>query len=227
MPDDFATTMRELSAAAVGRDQPRGSQELAALMREFHLLNATVQSLESVLTRRIENIATNVLPARAAETASQFQKIEEHLQAIRTSESVNQRLFDSLHDELLKYRDNFLHESLHKPFVRDLIILFDDLSALSDQLKSASSRGEKADRLAQWRGNLENAIHALLEILHRLEVTEIEPKEFVDLAIHRVVSFEPAEFSEDDGRIVMRVKRGFIWRGNVLRPEEVIAKRYQ
>jgi molecular chaperone GrpE (heat shock protein) len=227
MSDDFASTMRELSAAAVGRDQPRSNQELAALMREFHLLNATVQSLESVLTRRIENIATNVLPARAAETVSQFQKIEEHLQAIRTSESVNQRLFDSLHDELLKYRDNFLHESLHKPFVRDLIILFDDLSALSDQLKNAPTRDEKADRLAQLRGNLENAIHALLEILHRLEVTEIEPKEFVDLGTHRVVSFEPAEFSEDDGRIVMRVKRGFIWRGNVLRPEEVIAKRYQ
>src|SRR5438270_1115927 len=227
MPDDFATTMRELSAAAVGRDQSRSSQELAALMREFHLLNATVQSLESVLTRRIENTANHVLPAQVAETASQFQKIEEHLQAIRTSESVNQRLFDSLHDELLKYRDNLLHESLHKPFVRDLIILFDDFSALSGQLKSAPARGEKTDRLSQWRGNLEIAIHALLEILHRLEVTEIEPKEFVDLATLRVVSFEPAEFSEDDGRIVMRVKRGFIWRGNVLRPEEVIAKRYQ
>src|SRR5438309_7245168 len=172
MPDDFATTMRELSAAAVGRDQPRSSQELAALMREFHLLNATVQSLESVLTRRIENIANNVLPAQVAETASQFQKIEEHLQAIRTRESVNQRLFDSLHDELLKYRDNFLHESLHKPFVRDLIILFDDLIALSDQLISTSSRGDIPDQFAQWRGNLEPALHALSVILHRLAVTE-------------------------------------------------------
>lgn len=227
MPSDFASTMRELSAAAVERDNPRSSQELAALMREFHLLNASIQSLESVLTRRIENIAMNVLPARAAEATAQFQKIEEHLQAIRSSESVNQRLFDSLHDELLKYRDNFLHESLHKPFVRDLIILFDDLSSLSDQLKSATARGEKADRLAQWRSNLDNAIHALLEVLHRLEVTEIEAKEFVDLSLHRVVSFEPAEFAQDDGRIVMRVKRGFIWRGNVLRPEEVIAKRCQ
>ena len=91
MPDDFASTMRELSAAAVGREHSRSNQELAALMREFHLLNATVQSLESVLTRRIENIATNVLPARAAETVSQFQKIEEHLQAIRTSESATIR----------------------------------------------------------------------------------------------------------------------------------------
>src|SRR5205823_1544406 len=215
MPDDFATTMRELSAAAVGRDQSRSSQELAALMREFHLLNATVQSLESVLTSRIENIA-NILPARPAETASQFQKMEEQLAAIRTSESVNQRLFDSLHDELLKYRDNFLHESLHKPFVRDLIVLFDDLNALAEQLRNAATTEQKSERLTRWRDNLENAIHALLEVLHRLEVSEVESKQFVDVAIHRVVSFEPAEFAEDDGRIVMRVKRGFIWRGAVL-----------
>src|SRR5437868_4037510 len=226
MPDDFASTMRELSAAAVVREAPRGAiAELGPMLREFDAIDARLQGLEAMLQRQLENIGSNLMPARAQE--AQFQKIEEHLTAIRTSESVNQRLFDSLHEELLKYRDNFLHESLHKPFVRDLILLFDDLNALADQLKSTPSRGEKADRLAQWRGNLENAIHALLEILHRLEVTEIEPKEFVDLASHRVVSFEPAEFSEDDGRIVMRVKRGFIWRGNVLRPEEVIAKRYQ
>jgi len=30
---------------------------------------------------------------------------------MRNTESVNQQLFDSLHAELLKYRDNFLHES--------------------------------------------------------------------------------------------------------------------
>src|SRR5437764_4379711 len=165
MPDDFTATMRELRAAAAGRDQPCSSQELAALMREFHLLNATVQSLESVLTRRIENIANNTLPTRAAETAAQFQKIEEHLTAIRTSESVNQRLFDSLHEELLKYRDNFLHESLHKPFVRDLILLFDDLNALAEQLRVAAAEEKSPERLARWRDNLDNAIHALLEVL--------------------------------------------------------------
>lgn len=59
-----------------------------------------------------------------------------------------------------------------------------------------------------------------------MEVNEIEPKEMVDRAFHRVVSFEPADFTEDDGRIVMRVKRGFTWRDQVLRPEEVVAKRF-
>jgi molecular chaperone GrpE (heat shock protein) len=59
-----------------------------------------------------------------------------------------------------------------------------------------------------------------------MEVSEIEPKEMVDRALHRVVSYEPADFAEDEGRIVMRVKRGFLWRDQVLRPEEVVAKRF-
>lgn len=137
---------------------------------------------------------------------------------------MNQRLCDSLHEELLKYRDNFLHESLQKPFIHDLILLFDDLSGLSEQLRTAV-KGQR-DSVAQWRDNLENAIHSLVEIFHRLDVKEIEPQERVDRAIHRVVSYEPADFVEEDGRIVMRVKRGFCWRGKVIRAEEVIAKRF-
>lgn len=229
MAEDFASTMRELSAAAatVPREQPKlGNPELSAMMREFHILGANLQGLETVLTRRVESLAQTILSARSEEASTQFQKIEEHLLAIRTSETVNQKLFDSLHDELLKYRDNFLHESLHKPFVRDLVVLFDDLSTLADQLKTAEASDPSLSRLSRWRENLDNGIHALLEILHRLEVSEVETKEFVDISTHKVVSFEPADFAEDDGRIVMRIKRGFIWRGNILRPEEVIAKRF-
>lgn len=222
MPNDFASTMRELSAEAVVRERPRsGTVELAAMLREFDALDARLQGLETLVKGQLDNIANNLAPARL-----EHQKIEEHLCAIRTSESVNQRLFDSLHNELLKYRDNFLRDSLQKPFVRDLIVLFDDLSTLAQQLSTAAAE-KKRDRLTDWRDNLDNAIHALIEILHRLEVTEVETREFVDLSIHKVVSFEPADFAQDDGRIVMRVRRGFVWRGNVLRPEEVIAKRFQ
>ncbi|HYJ05358.1 MAG TPA: nucleotide exchange factor GrpE, partial [Chthoniobacterales bacterium] len=159
--------------------------------------------------------------------AEQLRKMDEHMVALRNTETVNQRLFDSLHEELIKYRDNFLHESLQKPFIRDLVILFDDLSALLSQLETAGdASGGKRGALGQWRDNLENAIHSLTEILHRMEVSEIEPKEKVDRALHRVVSFEPADYPEEDGQIVMRVKRGFQWRDQVLRPEEVVAKRF-
>ncbi len=226
MPDDFASTMQELSAAATLAQEQKSSSEVASLLREFRLVSESVQSLESALTRRVENIASIILPAHATETAHQFQKIEEGLESIRASESVNHRLFDSLHEELLKYRDNFLYESLQKPFVRDLIGVFDDLTTLATQLKTASEE-RKSERLNRWRENLANAIHGLVEVFHRLEVTEVEPKEFVDLAIHRVVTYEATKRKEDDGRIVNRIKRGFIWRGNVLRPEEVIALRCQ
>jgi molecular chaperone GrpE (heat shock protein) len=225
MPDDFATTMQELSAAATLAREER-STDFASLIREFRTVSENVQSLESALTRRVEQIASIILPAHATEAAAQFQKIEEGLEAIRASESVNHRLFDSLHEELLKYRDNFLYESLQKPFVRDLIEVYDDLTTLATQLKTASE-GRKSERLTRWQDNLGNAIHGLLEVFHRLEVAEVEPKEFVDLKVHRVAAYEPTSRSEDDGRIVTRVKPGFIWRGNVLRPEEVIALRCQ
>ena len=139
MADDFASTMQELSAAATLAREETRSNESVSILREFRTLSESVQSLESALTRRVENIASIILPAHATEAATQFQKIEVGLEAIRASESVNHRLFDSLHEELLKYRDNFLYESLQKPFVRDLIGVYDDLTTLGTQLKAASS----------------------------------------------------------------------------------------
>src|SRR4029077_10207349 len=103
---------------------------------------------------------------------------------------------------------------------------YDHLNGLCEQLSSAAQEKGKRSRTSQWRDNLENAIHSLVEILHRFDVREIEARERVDRAYHRVLSYEPADFPEEDGTIVMRVKRGFIWRGKLIRPEEVIAKRF-
>ena len=204
--------MQQLSAEAekalpippliVGDAQPGSETSLADRL----------QALEKTLLSQFERFATEV---------------DKQLASIRNTESVNQQLFDSLHAELLKYRDNFLHESLQKPFIHDLVYLYDHLNGLCEQLATAAAQEKgKRSRVSQWRDNLENAIHALVEILHRFEVREIEPRERVDRAFHRVLSYEPADFPEEDGTIVMRVKRGFVWRGKLIRPEEVIAKRF-
>jgi len=229
-PDEFAAAMQQLSAEAKQAvspneaDQPERLRDAGELVGEFRALSAHVQRVETALSKQIEQLGAMIPLSEPVDLAEHFQKIDEQLAAIRTSEGVNQRLYDSLHEELLKYRDNFLHESLQKPFIHDLILLFDDLSGLSEQLRTAV-KGQR-DNIAQWRDNLENAIHSLVEIFHRLDVKEVEPQESVDRAIHRVVSYEPADFAEEDGRIVMRVKRGFSWRGKVIRAEEVIAKRF-
>lgn len=224
--DEFTSAMQQLSAEAE-KTLPEDSwgdangEQFGRILREFGALNERLQSLEETVFTRLGKVAGQ------ADLSEQFRRMDEHMVALRNTESVNQRLFDSLHQELIKYRDNFLHESLQKPFIRDLLILFDDLSALSAQLQTGLEGGEsKRGKLAPWRENLENAIHSLTEILHRMEVSEIEPREMVDRALHRVVSFEPADFAEDEGRIVLRVKRGFLWRDQVLRPEEVVARRF-
>jgi molecular chaperone GrpE (heat shock protein) len=232
---DFKVAMQQLSAAAEkilppmpmirekGFSPPLEHAEAAPQPDVFA---EKLQSLENSLLSRIERLAAEMETARRAALAEQFKKIDEQLVSIRSSESVNQQLFDSLHAEMLKYRDNFLHESLQKPFIHDLVYLYDHLNGLCEQLSMAAQEKGKRSRVSQWRDNLENAIHSLVEILHRFDVKEIEPRERVDRACHRVISFEPANFPEEDGAIVMRVKRGFIWRGKLIRPEEVIAKRF-
>ena len=227
--DEFASVMQQLSAEAEktlpedAGDEGTSGAQFAQILKEFQSLNGRMASFEKTVLNRLEKLEST----EKTDLAEQLRKMDEHMVALRNTETVNQRLFDSLHEELIKYRDNFLHESLQKPFIRDLVILFDDLSGLMSQLETAGeTSGGKRGALGQWRENLENAIHSLTEILHRMEVSEIEPKEMVDRALHRVVSYEPADFAEEDGRIVMRVKRGFQWRDQVLRPEEVVAKRF-
>ena len=227
--DEFASAMQQLSAEAEkilpddGWHDEHNAAQFAQILEEFRTLNGRMTSFEKTVLGRLEKLENT----EKDDFAEQFRKMDENMAALRNTESVNQRLFDSLHDEMNRYRDNFLHESLQKPFIRDLVILFDDLSGLLSQFQTAiEANSGKRGPLGQWRDNLENAIHSLTEILHRMEVSEIEAKETVDRALHKVISFEPADFAEEDGQIVMRVKRGFLWRDQVLRPEEVVAKRF-
>jgi molecular chaperone GrpE (heat shock protein) len=232
--DEFAAAMQQLSAEAEKTlpshlrivSEESQLENGASSAKEIRALTLRLANLENILIKKIDNLA--VAPAlQSADIAERLQRIEQQVLSVRTTESVSQQLFDSLHDELLKYRDNFLHESLQKPFIHDLVHLFDDLTSLSEQLRNAAATDAQcAGHATVWSDNLENALHSLMEILHRFDVKEIEPKEVVDRALHRVVSFEPANFPEEDGRIVMRVKRGFLWRGKMVRPEEVIAKRF-
>ena len=231
---DFKVAMQQLSAEAekilpsmpIVQDSGLIAGKNGDASGQTNTIGAKVEALETKLLGRFEEFAERMQSERSAAFEEQCRKINEQLSSIRNTESVNQQLFDSLHAELLKYRDNFLHESLQKPFIHDLVYLYDHLNGLCDQLSSAAQEKGKRSRASQWRDNLENAIHSLVEILHRFDVREIEARERVDRAFHRVLSFEPADFPEEDGTIVMRVKRGFIWRGKLIRPEEVIAKRF-
>ena len=206
--------MHELSAEAITPPARRAEPEpsgMTALIGAVYALNQRIEALEESVLRKFETV--------------HFERIEEQLSVIRDSETVNQKLFDSLHQELISYRDNFVRDALQKPFIRDLLVLFDDLSGIANQLGAAGKESEQTEQTRSHE-NLKNVLHFLLEILHRLEVNEIELQDTVDRTLHRVMSYEPAESAEEDGLIVKRLKRGFTWQGRLLRAEEVVALRF-
>ena len=223
--------MQQLSAEAekalTASDGPHGDNgAVSQVAQDVQALTVRLENLEFVLTSKIDNLwKTNTNTLQPAVT-DHLQLIEDQLSELVSRDRSTQKLIDTLHAELLDYRDNFVRESLQRPFIHDLVLLFDDLTGLAKQLGTALDEQGPNVRVVRWHENLQNAIHSLVEILHRFDVKEVETKETFDLTIHRVVSYEPSGCKQEDGKIAARVRRGFIWRGKLIRPEEVIVKKF-
>lgn len=160
------------------------------------------------------------------------------LQALIDQKSgLNQRMFDALYEELKGYKDGFLLESVHKPIIRDLITLYDDLTRTHRQLQEAGAESAKLpaevsnklfERLKTMDTNVEHNIEFIVEVLARLEVTMLPlGSGKLDKQTQRAVAVEVAEDPDDDGNIVRVVKRGFYWKDRVLRAEEVVIKKWK
>ena len=150
---------------------------------------------------------------------------------------VSQRMFAALHEELKGYKDGFLLESVHKPIIRDLISLYDDLTAIHGQMQETLMDAVRAsevtgvsmiERLKTMDMNIEHNCEFLIEVLARLEVTLLPVgKGKLDMLTQRALAVEIAEEREADGDIVRTLKRGFMWKGRVVRPEEVVMKKWK
>jgi molecular chaperone GrpE (heat shock protein) len=150
---------------------------------------------------------------------------------------LNQRMFDALHEELKGYKDGFLLESVHKPIIRDLISLYDDLSTIHRQMHDALAEAVKLpvepsvkllEHLKTMDTHIEHNCEFIVEVLARLEVVMLPVGSGkLDKQTQRAVAVEMAEDPDDDGNIVRCVKRGFFWKGRVLRAEEVIIKKWK
>src|ERR1051325_5052030 len=119
--DEFTAAMQQLSAeaeqklAVVEREQLVNDQgAFSHVALEIQGLSNRLESLERALIKKIDNLSTNASSEASIDLAQEFRKVEEQLSAIRSTERVNQKLFDTLHAELRSYRDNFVHESLQK-----------------------------------------------------------------------------------------------------------------
>ncbi len=238
---DFDGEMRNLADQAQAK--PSGGASRAdrseTLLAVGQLIRPLAQEIENV--RKINADQTTLLTAlgkllNAPPIAPALENISQQMGRLNSVETANSKLFDALHAELKGYKDNFLFDALQKPFIRDLVSLFDDLTSMHEQTvkrladTSHPDGPPSEDRafLKILAGNMENQVHHMTEVFLRLDVTlsRTSPNEPVDKKLHRILSFEPATSAAEDGVVARSVKSGFFWKERVVRAEEIIARRW-
>jgi molecular chaperone GrpE (heat shock protein) len=207
------------------------------------MLRPLVQGLEAVtraasenttVLHKLDKVSENAISAHA----SLPDLIGGLHELLDQKNGLNERMFDALHEELKGYKDGFLLESVHKPIIRDLISLYDDLSAIHGQMQASVAGAAQLpsgggalkllEQLKTMDNNIEHNCEFIVEVLARLEVVMLPVGSGkLDKHTQRAVAVEIAEDPDDDGLILRSVKRGFTWKGRVLRAEEVIIKKWK
>ena len=240
--DDAKSPAMEEPAKVNGATHaPRDSRNLPAGLDSFpQLLRSVVQGIEVMARAQSDQAGALERVEKAMHSQESLPRmLIETKQALDQKSSVSRAMFEALHSELKSYKDGFLLESVLRPVIRDLISLFDDISDIHRQLMLTLSTHEKRGDLAGGSlilfenvlspvGQLEHNCDAILEVLERLDVTTIASNTGkLDKRTQRAVSLEVAEDTDQDQQVVKVVKRGFQWKDRIIRPEEVIIKKWK
>lgn len=208
------------------------------------LLRPIVQGIESLSRSSganaalLQKIDSHLAPG--AKSSEQGKSLAGELKAmLEMKQGVNQSMFSALHEELRCYKDGFLLEAVQKPIIRDLITIYDDLAELRRQVGQSvlesMPEGEHSpyavrlyERLRVLHTNLDHQLEFVIEVLARLDVTQLDPHMGkLNKQTQRAVAVEMAEDPDQDNRVVKVVKRGFQWKNRVLRAEEVVIQKWK
>jgi molecular chaperone GrpE (heat shock protein) len=249
----FQEAEDHLARGEAARPAPRPAEDRSARqpLSPAHILRPVLLGLEALVRASGENAA---LLGRLDDKMEKFSQgvsdshkavpavpagLVESLQGLLDQKNgVNQRMFDALHEELRSYKDGFLLEALLKPVICDMISLYDDLSLIHGQMQEAVAHAEDAtaspvdkfllDRLKNMDTNIQHNCEFIIEVLARLEVSMLPPSTGkLDKLNMRAVAIEPADDPREDGDIVQVNKRGFFWKGRILRAEDVVIKKWR
>jgi len=150
-------------------------------------------------------------------------EIKESIQSKLVYDEVKEKAFNKLYDEMRRQKEESdLLDRAVKPVLADLLLLHDSMKKYEAFLINQSMSDE--DKLQ----NFKYVEEELLEILYRQEVLPIEENisEPFNSKIHKATKTEKAESKDDDFKILNIVRNGFTWRDKVLRPQEVVIKRF-
>lgn len=134
---------------------------------------------------------------------------------------VKGQLFEKLYHDLTNYREDFVFKNITRRILTDVIRLFDRMDgALKTESLDRMQRDDLIDHVRSFRDEL-------LRVLQRQEVFPIESKPGVfDEAFQEAIDTRLVSHPEEDLKVVEVVRRGFSYRGRLLRPEEVVVGRF-
>ena len=134
-------------------------------------------------------------------------------------DATKEKAFDYLYGELETVKQNSSFERF-KPLYLDLILLFDRVDRVCLG-QTAVSGGEMYNFLLTLR-------EELLEVLYRqnIELVSSDGKAF-DPTQQRAISTETTEVKAENNQLAEIVRRGFRYQNRLLRPEEVIVKKFR
>jgi len=198
---------------------------LAAVTRAMGENTTLLRKLDTVNEDAVE--ARKVMPQLAADVQT----------ALEHKNGLTRHMFDAMHEELKGYKDSFLLETVHKPVILDLVSLYDDLCEILRQVRQVVNEmgdpggGSPPSTLERLRGLEVHVSHNcdfILELLARLDVSPLPlGAGQLDKRTQRAVGLEPAANETQDAEIARVTKRGFLWKTRLVRPEEVIIKKWK
>lgn len=157
------------------------------------------------------------LASLSADLASLRLVVEKRLSYDRAKE----KAFDHLYAELEDFKRDAAYQE-KRPMLIDLILLFDRMEVIYNDVRSSASVPPSFAELLQTLSD------ELLEILYRREVEMItsSSKSF-DPRWQRAIGAESTNIPSENNQVAQVVRRGFRYRQTILRPEEVIIRKYQ
>lgn len=150
-----------------------------------------------------------------------LQRIADMFSARLTYDRAKEAAFDRLYADFDALRRDAAGETV-RPILLDLILLYDRMESTHQQLLSVGGPGASISI-----ETLRSFTAELLEVLARRDV-ELVPNlsASFDPSHQRAVGVEPAEDASHHHEVVRIVRRGFRHRERILRPEDVIVRRF-
>jgi molecular chaperone GrpE (heat shock protein) len=150
-----------------------------------------------------------------SDTTTLLQEIKEMIEKKIAYDETKEKMFNALHGQLKGYQGEFL-DAFKRPLIKNLLVLYDDIIKV-----------EEIAGIEKIKNGIGSLKAELLQILDNMEVVPFdEHSEVLDRKLQKTVkAVETTELTEDK-KVVEVVKMGFLWKGNLFRPEEVVIKRY-